>query len=80
MEKYIANLGHELEVGNKVGFMTSGHYITGRIIGFENDKCVIQTTGCRYSTDEELKVIRKKAKRQYKIAPRRCYLLININK
>ena len=75
-EKHIANLGHELEIGNKVEFTTSGHTIIGKIIDFQDHKCVIQTTGCRYSTDEELEIIRNKAKRQYKVAPHRCYLLV----
>lgn len=75
-EKYIAALGHELQIGNLVEWVTSGHTIIGRIIDFKDDKAIIQTSGCRYKTSEELEEIKKKAKRQYKVAPHRLFLLV----
>lgn len=74
--KYIAALGHELEIGNIVEWVTSGHTIIGRIINFENDKAIIQTSGCRYKTSEELEEIKKKVKRQYKVASHRLFLMV----
>lgn len=75
-KKYIAALGHELKISDPVEWITSGHTMIGRIIDFENDKAIIQTTGCRYKTPEELEVIKNKAKRQYKVAPHRLFLLV----
>lgn len=74
--KYIANLGHELKIGDSVEWITSGHTLIGKIIDFENDKVIVQTRGCRYIDEKELEEIKKKAKRQYKVAPHRLYLLV----
>ena len=75
-KKYIAALGHELKPSDTVEWITSGHTMIGRILCFENDKAIIQTLGCRYKTPEELEVIKKKAKRQYKVAPHRLFQMV----
>lgn len=75
-KKYIAALGHELKINDKVEWITSGHTIIGKIIDFENDKVIVQTIGCRYKTEEELEIIKNKAKRQYKVAPHRLFQLV----
>lgn len=74
--KYIAALGHELKLNNKVEWITCGHTIIGKIIDFENGKAVIQTLGCRYKNEEELDEIKKKVKKSYKVAPHRLFLLV----
>lgn len=74
--KYIAALGHELQIGNPVEWITCGRTIIGKITDFENSKVIIHTTGCRYKTDEELDEIKKKVKRTYKVAPHRLFLLV----
>lgn len=75
-KKYIAALGHELQVENKVEWITCGHTIIGKIISFEGEKADVQTLGCRYKTEEELEEIKKKVKRTYKVAPHRLFLLV----
>lgn len=77
---YYASLGQKLEVGNIVQWNTSGHTMIGRILNFENDKAFIQTCGCRYKTNEELEEIKRKAKRQYKVAPHRLFLCTPVSK
>ena len=76
MEQYISYLGHNLEIGNKVKFFASDMTLRGNVIGFEKGKCIIQTTGCFYQTDEELEKIKSKARRQYRVNPSKCVLLV----
>ena len=75
-QKYIANLGHELQLGDRVEFIVKKHHLIGKIIEFKNGKCVIETRACRYTDEEELAEIRRIAKRKYTIVPNRCYLLV----
>ena len=76
-EKYIAALGYELEIGNNVEWDTSGYTLIGKIINFKNGKAIVQTIGCRYKSEQEFDEIKKKAKRQYKVAPHRLFLLVS---
>lgn len=76
----ISYLGHELEVGNKVQFTTSGMTLIGTILEFnEKEKAVVKIQGCKYKTSEELEMIQSKVKREYKVNPGKCILLVPAN-
>ena len=78
MEKYISYLGQELKENDYVKFFTTGFTLSGKIERFENGKAIIKTIGCQYKTQEEFEAIKNKAKRQYKVNPKRCILCQNV--
>ena len=76
MEKYIAALGHELQINDWVQFATAGIQIIGKIESFENGKVFVRTVGCTYKTPEEFAMIQKKHKPHYKVNPKRCFKMV----
>lgn len=72
MEKFISYLGTPLKENDIVKFTTSNMNLFGKITGFENEKVLVSTIGCQYKTPEELEFIKSKAKRSYKVNPKRC--------
>ena len=71
-ESYISYLNHPIYVGDIIKFQTSNMMLIGVIESFEKDKAIVKVNGCQYKTPEELEYIKSKAKRQYKVNPKRC--------
>lgn len=76
MEKYIAALGHELQINDWVQFKTTGFQIIGKIEDFKDDKVLVRTIGCTYKTPEEFIKIQQKHKAYYKVKPNRCFKMV----
>ena len=76
MTQFISYLGTEIKENDIVKFSTSNMNLFGKVSGFENEKVIVETKGCQYKTEEELEYIKSKAKKSYKVNPKRCIIYV----
>lgn len=74
MEKFISYLGLPINENDIVKFTTSDIVLFGTVTGFDKEKVIVKTTGCKYKTQEELEYIKLKARKSYKVNPKRCII------